>query len=71
LSYRLPSDVWTRLLDEDLRAATRMRDLAARGARLGGVRPSAKQRLRGMRAFYTFLESETTRSLARWKRGAR
>jgi DNA-binding transcriptional regulator GbsR (MarR family) len=68
LSYRLHADAWTRLLEDDLRNATRLRDLAAAGQRLlQRRRAQAKQRVDSMQRFYTFLEKETADMLKKWK----
>jgi DNA-binding transcriptional regulator GbsR (MarR family) len=69
LAYRVHPDAWTRLLEDDLRSATRLRELAGRGLRVTSrQRPEARKRLQEMQQFYEFLERQTERSLAAWKR---
>jgi predicted transcriptional regulator len=72
LSYRLHADAWTRLLEDDLRSATRLRELAASGLRLVGRRRApSRRRLESMQRFYGFLEQHTARMLAQWKAARR
>jgi DNA-binding transcriptional regulator GbsR (MarR family) len=72
LSYRLHQDAWTRLLEDDLRSAARLRELATSGVRLlSRRRAPARQRLEAMQQFYAFLERETAQSLAKWKEARR
>jgi len=71
LVYRLHPDAWTRLLEDDLKSATRLREIAQAGLQLLGKRPPrARARLQRMRGFYQFLEDETAASLGRWRRRA-
>ena len=72
LSYRLHPHAWTHLLEDDLRSATRLRELATVGLRhLRRKRPQARQRLATMQQFYAFLEKETAHVLAKWKEARR
>jgi DNA-binding transcriptional regulator GbsR (MarR family) len=66
LRYRLHVDAWTRLLEDDLRSATRLKELAQSGLRLL-PRKRSRHRLSEMQAFYAFLEEKTALMLTKWK----
>jgi hypothetical protein len=68
--YRLHSDAWTRLLEDDLRSAVRLRELATSGFALV-KRGRSRRRLEAMQAFYAFLETGTARLLATWQEARR
>ena len=72
LSYRLDPQAWTHLLEDDMRSAMRLRELATVGLRLlQRRRPQARQRLAAMQQFYAFLEKETAQVLTKWKEARR
>ncbi|MFT3708486.1 MAG: hypothetical protein QM817_12610 [Archangium sp.] len=70
--YRVPDGAWEALLRKDIETARQLRELANEGLASVKKKPrSVQARLRGMRAFYEFLEGEYAPLVKRWQRRRR
>lgn len=68
--YRLRPDVWTQILEFEMRITTRFRQLAEQGLDMIAQEASASQRERvqSMHELFSFYERELSESIERWTR---
>lgn len=68
-NYRIVSDAWSRVLEENAKHFTDFRRLAENGlSLLEGASPARRQRLEEMRELYAFMEREYPLVLRDWRK---